>query len=137
LKFQAAVFIRPNSSLADRDQMSTDKSALVNERVLFKKRGEGLDISDGTLELYNDSVVLKPRWTTRSKSVRREPETSGEDIPFSNIIQITGAVKGLLFKTAEMRLQTEPDVIWEIRGSPRVYSVLRDVFQAWKNKGSH
>jgi len=39
--------------------MSTDESAFVNVRVLFKKRGEGLDISNGTLELYDDSVLLK------------------------------------------------------------------------------
>ena len=116
--------------------MSTDRSALVNERVLFKKMGEGLEISDGTLELYNDRLVLKPRWKGQFEGgVREEPMTSGEDIPFSNIIQITGAVTGLILKTAEVRLQTEPDVIWEIRGSPTIYSALLDAFQTWKDRG--
>jgi len=117
--------------------MSTDRSALLIARVLFKKLGEGLDISDGTLELYEDSVLLKPRWYTQSRGrIRREPETSGEDISFSEIIQITAMVKGLLLKTAEIRIQTEPDVIWEIRANPKVYSRLLAEFQAWKAKGS-
>lgn len=117
--------------------MSTDKSALVNARVLFKKLGEGLDISDGTVELYEDSLLLKPHWKGQlERDPREEPETSGEDIPFSNIIQITGAVKGLLLKTAEIRIQTEPDVIWEIRGNPKVYSRLLAGFQAWKSRRS-
>jgi hypothetical protein len=115
--------------------MSVDKSALVNARVLFKKIGERLDISDGTLELYEDSVLLKPRWETRPRgSIRRDPETSGVDIPFSNIIQITGVVRGLFLRTAEIRVQTEPRVIWEIRGSPKVYSRLLAVFQAWRKE---
>ena len=118
--------------------MSTDESAFVNVRVLFKKRGEGLDISDGPLELYDDSVLLKPEWKTQFiGAIRREPETSGEDIPFSNIIKITGVVKGLLLNTAEIRIQTEPDVIWEIRGNPKVYSALLGTFQAWKGRDPH
>jgi hypothetical protein len=117
--------------------MSTDRPALLNARVLFKKLGEGLDSSDGTFELYEDSVLLKPHWKGQfERDVREEPQTSGEDIPFSNIIQIAGVVKGLLLKTAEIRLQTEPDVIWEIKGNPRVYSRLLAAFQAWKVRGS-
>jgi hypothetical protein len=117
--------------------MSTDKSLLMSERVLFKKLGEGLDISDGTFELYEDSVLLKPHWKGQfERDVREEPQTSGEDIPFSNIVQITGVVKGLLLKTAEIRLQTEPDVVWEIRGSPKVYSALLDAIQTWKGGAS-
>ena len=122
--------------------MSTDRSALLSERVLFRKLGEGLDISDGTLEVYNDSVVLKPRWRGQfedakfDRGVRRERMTSGEDIPFSNIIEITGVVKGRLFKTAEIRLRTEPDVTWEIRASPKIYSTLLDTFRIWKSKAS-
>jgi hypothetical protein len=79
--------------------MSKEKSTLVIETVLFKKIGEGLDISEGTLELYNDSLVLNPHWKGQFEGgIREEPMTSGENMPFSNIIQITGVVKGLLFK---------------------------------------
>lgn len=114
----------------------------MNEQILFKRLGEGLNISRGTMELYEDSVLIRPRWKGQFDAPDMDEVTSGDKgalssgelIPFSNITQISGVVKGWLFKVADIRVQTELDVIWEIRGSPRVYSALRDSFQAWKNR---
>ncbi len=111
--------------------MSEDRPPLMRERVLFNKLGEAPKPSPGTMELYDDSVVIRPGPVRRRE---RWPTMSGENIPFSNINQVNGVIIGRLFKKARIRIQTELDLVWEIRTSPKAYAGLLNAFHAWKNK---
>lgn len=124
--------------------MSDERPALFTEEILFKKQGEGLNTSLGVLELYEDSLLIRQKWkgqfdapdTGEVTSGDEGPLSSGELIAFSNIRGIDGIVKGILFKVAEIRIHTELDVTWEIRGSPKIYQATLGAFQAWKNRVS-
>lgn len=113
--------------------MPEDRSPLLIEEAVYRRLGEGLNWSRGILELYPESVLIRQRWPIGPmKSDQNVQLESGELIPFSEIRQISGEVKGRLLKEAEIQLQTELDVVWEIKGSPKVFSSLKDAYDAWK-----
>ena len=122
--------------------MPEDRLPLLTEEVVYRRLGEGLGESLGMLELYPESVLIRQRWKRPSESPyfgkvtsgEEGPLESGEMIPFSEIRQISGEVKGRLLKEAVIQLETEVDVVWEIKGSPKIFSSLRDAYDAWKEE---
>lgn len=108
---------------------------MLIEDIVYRRLGEGLGPSHGILELYPESVLIRQRWPVgRMTSDKENPLESGEMIPFSEIRQVSGEVKGRLLKQALVQLETEVDVVWEIKGSPKIFSSLRRAYDAWKER---
>ncbi|TMI14842.1 hypothetical protein E6H35_03695 [Candidatus Bathyarchaeota archaeon] len=118
--------------------MAENKLALLKESVSFTKSNEDA-LMKGDFEVYDDRIVVKiSQRVALSTLVRPLPPTFPgvgmmEFIPFLRITRIGGTMKkGSLSRNVRMEMLTDDGVIWNIKGSPKIFGALQNAYQAWK-----